>query len=295
MSLSIFVNTMRPNFLVLVPICVFLGLSVVIASGLPYSLFDFVLILVGALLAHISVNMLNEYSDFTSGLDFKTNKTAFSGGSGALPEHPEMAKRVLFVGVTSLIVSGFIGLYFVQKVGGALFPIGITGVLLVVTYTSWINKFPLACLFAPGLGFGVLMVIGTQIALVGTYLPQSALVALVPFFLVNNLLLLNQYPDIEADKSVGRNHFPIAYGVNTSNIVYALFLIMTIAVIMLAVAVGHLLKVSLFTRLPLILGFYVLKGAVSKGINIGHTPQYLAINVVVTLVSTAVLGISLIF
>jgi len=30
--------------------------------------------------------------------------------------------------------------------------------------------------------------------------------------LVNNLLLLNQFPDVDADKTVGRRHYPIAVG-----------------------------------------------------------------------------------
>jgi 1,4-dihydroxy-2-naphthoate octaprenyltransferase len=81
----------------------------------------------------------------------------------------------------------------------------------------------MVCLIAPGPGFGVLTVVGTKVLLTGTYEPLSWLVSLVPFFLFNNLLLLNQYPDVEADASVGRRHFPIAYRVRASNIVYAVF------------------------------------------------------------------------
>jgi len=43
------------------------------------------LALLGAFLAHVSVNTLNEYYDFKSGLDLETIRTPFSGGSGALP------------------------------------------------------------------------------------------------------------------------------------------------------------------------------------------------------------------
>ena len=31
-------------------------------------------------------------------------------------------------------------------------------------------------------------------------------------FLVNNLLLLNQFPDVQADQSIGRRHFPLVAG-----------------------------------------------------------------------------------
>ena len=57
------------------------------------------LIVIGAVSAHISVNMLNEYFDFKSGLDLKTEITAFSGGSGALPDNPEMAGTILIIGL----------------------------------------------------------------------------------------------------------------------------------------------------------------------------------------------------
>ena len=49
---------------------------------------DLMLVLIGAVSAHISVNTFNEYFDFLSGLDAKTVKTPFSGGSGALVENP---------------------------------------------------------------------------------------------------------------------------------------------------------------------------------------------------------------
>ncbi len=43
------------------------------------------LALLGLLLAHVSVNVLNDYFDYRSGVDLKTQRTPFSGGSGILP------------------------------------------------------------------------------------------------------------------------------------------------------------------------------------------------------------------
>ncbi|MCH2157572.1 MAG: hypothetical protein MK096_02180 [Oleiphilaceae bacterium] len=42
-----------------------------------------------------------------------------------------------------------------------------------------------------------------------TYDQLAYLALLLPFCLSNNLLLLTQYPDIHADKNVGRRTFPI--------------------------------------------------------------------------------------
>jgi 1,4-dihydroxy-2-naphthoate octaprenyltransferase len=43
------------------------------------------LALVGLVLLHAAVNALNEASDMTTGIDLRTTRTPFSGGSGTLP------------------------------------------------------------------------------------------------------------------------------------------------------------------------------------------------------------------
>ena len=294
MKVKTIVQSMRIPFLVLTFVCVFLGASTVVANQTNVSLPMLTLALLGALLAHISVNTLNEYFDFKSGLDLETIKTQFSGGSGALPQNPEMLGTVLTVAVTSSIALFMIGSYFVWQFGTGIVPIGITGLVLITTYTGWINKHPFICLIAPGLGFGFLMVAGTQFVLQGQYTALSWLVAVVPFFLVNNLLLLNQYPDIKADANAGRNHFPIAYGVNRSNMVYGFFTLATAAIIIGYVLTGLLPVFSLIALLPMPLAFFSLYGAVKHGEAIGKFPQYLGANVAVTILTTLLLGISLV-
>ena len=294
MSAQTVIRSMRGPFLVLAPICVFLGMSTVIASQASVDMFALALAVIGAFLAHISVNMLNEYFDFKSGLDLETIRTPFSGGSGALPQNPEMVGAVLMGGVAASIGLFMIGIYFVWQQGVGIVPVGLAGLLLIATYTSWINRHPFLCLIAPGLGFGFLMAAGTQFVLQGYYAQQALIVASVPFLLVNNLLLLNQFPDIEADRKAGRNHFPIAYGVRRSSQVYGSFVLMTIAVIVVSVVQGYLPVLSLIALIPMPLALFSLSGAFKYGADIGRHPQYLAANVVVTLLTTLLLGVSLI-
>jgi len=80
------IGPMRPNFLVLTPACVLLGIATAFWSGASLDPVIIILILAGALLAHTSVNALNEYHDFKSGLDLVTEATPFSGGTKTLPE-----------------------------------------------------------------------------------------------------------------------------------------------------------------------------------------------------------------
>jgi 1,4-dihydroxy-2-naphthoate octaprenyltransferase len=295
MKLTAVIQSMRVPFLVLTPVCVFLGASTVVMNHGNINLHLLFLALLGALLAHISVNTLNEYFDFKSGLDFITTKTQFSGGSGALPQNPEMVSSVFSVGAASIIGTLMIGIFFVWKYGSGIVPIGVVGLILVITYTEWINRYPLLCLVAPGIGFGFLMVVGTQFVLQGEYALLSWLVAVIPFFLVNNLLLLNQYPDIKADSSVGRNHFPIAYGIKLSNIIYGFFSLATAAAIIIYIALGYLPVLSLIALLPMPLALFSLSGAIRYGENIGNHPQYLGANVAVTILIPMLLGISMIY
>jgi 1,4-dihydroxy-2-naphthoate octaprenyltransferase len=269
-------------------------MSTVIANQSPVDGVLLLLCLAGALLAHVSVNALNEYMDFNSGLDLATVRTPFSGGSGALPQYPEMARAVLVLGVVTLVGVMLVGLYFLRQYGLAILPIGLAGLLLVVFYTGWANRHPFICLVAPGLGFGVLMVVGTQYVLQGQYSPLSLLAAVVPFFLVNNLLLLNQYPDIKADRGAGRRHFPITYGTAASTGVYGFFVLLTIATIVTGVLSGHFPRLSLIALLPMPLAFYAISGAMRHGAAIGGYPQYLGANVAVVLLTTVLLGVSLV-
>jgi len=287
------IRSMRIPFLALTPVCVFLGASVVIANQAEINPILLAMAFCGAMLAHISVNTLNEYSDFKNGLDLATIKTPFSGGSGALPEHPGMLKAVFSLAIISLFITIVIGCFFIWKYGMAIFPLGLTGLLLIVSYTGWINKHPFLCLIAPGIGFGFLMVVGTQFVLQGEYLLLSWLVALIPFFQVNNLLLLNQYPDIDADADAGRYHLPIAHGINRSNMVYGCFTLATAATIISLVLIEQLPLLSLIALLPIPLAFFSLYGAIKHGATIGSFPQYLAANVAVTMTTPLLLGTSI--
>ena len=214
----------RAPFLLLTPACVFLGAAAAVYECGDIDAASTALILVGALAAHVGVNALNEYSDFRSGLDASTERTPFSGGSGTLPEQPGLARTALAIGLGACALTAAIGLYFVLTIGLAVLVIGVLGPCVILTYTVWVTRSPVLCLVAPGFGFGSLMAMGTHLVLSGHVSQASVLTSLVPFFLVNNLLLLNQFPDTGADRAVGRRHLPIVLGRRRGSWVYAVFL-----------------------------------------------------------------------
>lgn len=283
------IKSIRLPFLILTPICIFYAASIVSYSGQAIEYTELILILIAAISAHISVNTFNEYLDFTSGLDLKTKRTPFSGGSGALPANPGHASAVLISAIISLVMTVVIGVYFVlQNIW--LLPIGLLGVILVVFYTRWINKSPWLCLFSPGIAFGLIMILGSELALTNNVTLMCAILSTIPFFLVNNLLLLNQYPDIKPDREIGRNHFPIAYGINNSNKIYALFNMLTACVIGLGVYYLNLPTLVLLALIPLLATIIIHRAICQLKHKIRRRSQFLALNVLVTLLTPTIVA-----
>jgi 1,4-dihydroxy-2-naphthoate octaprenyltransferase len=284
---------MRVPFLILTPACVLLGIATAIQSGASINLWHALLVLVAALCTHISVNALNEYDDFKSGLDSHTQRTPFSGGSGTLQAKPELVRTALTVALVSLGIIILTGIYFTWLYGLAFVPLGLLGVFVIVAYTPWLTRSPLLCLIAPGVGFGILMVMGTHFALTGQYSLTAFIASLVPFFLVSNLLLLNQFPDVEADKTVGRRHFPILIGRRQSSIIFSAFLVLTYVSILVGVLLGLLPFWSLLGLLTLYMAIPLLKGSIKYAEDIQNLIPFMGKNVLVNLLTPVLVAIGL--
>ncbi|MCB1616756.1 MAG: prenyltransferase [Pseudomonadales bacterium] len=202
----------RSPFLILTPLCVLVGVGD--ALVIQETDADYVkagLILLCALCAHIAMNVLNELEDFRSGLDLHTHRTPFSGGSGCLPAHPEFRNRAWFFAKLNILIVIVSGLYLVFNSSPYLLLLGVPGMAVIFSYTRYLNKHPLACLIAPGLAFGPIMIAGSSTALTGELSASSLWLSLPVFFSTNNLLLLNQFPDAETDQQFGRRHAVIAF------------------------------------------------------------------------------------
>ncbi len=292
---SVTLGSMRIPFLVLPPTCVGLGVASAVYTGSTINMLHVALVFLGSILAHISVNALNEYDDFKTGLDFKTSQTPFSGGSKAIPENPEKAHHALISGIVSLSLTILIGLYFVYVRGWMLLPLGVFGVLIIVAYTKWIVKHPILCLIAPGLGFGPLMVMGTDFVLNGTYSWTAFVISMVPFFLVSDLLLLNQFPDIEPDREIGRRHLPITMGKKSCVMIYSLFLLLTY----LSIVAGWLLNLipvqSLISMICVVLAVHTIAGVKQNADSIPDLIPFMGKNVALIMVTHILLTVGIIW
>ena len=283
----------RPPFLLLSPICVTLAFALALYNGYSINVFHFVLIIFGAVLSAVAVNTVNEYQDFQSGLDAKTDKTPFSGGSGLLSGKPELANTVKNIALFSSASVILIGLYFCIAVGPSIIFIGMPGMLIIWLYTRWFNKHPWLCYLAPGLGFGLLMIIGSYYLLTNTFSWQLTLLALIPFIQINNLLLLNQYPDIDADKTVGRNHLAIAFGTPLSNHIYLLMSILSMALIIFTQQTYTLPSSMLLSLIPASFSLFSYLGMRRYQHDIAKDIKYLAANALCANLTPVIISLTL--
>jgi 1,4-dihydroxy-2-naphthoate polyprenyltransferase len=132
---------------------------------------------------------------------------------------------------------------------------------------------------------------GTHFVLTGHYSWTSFVASLVPFFLVNDLLLLNQFPDMDADRSVGRKHLLIIWGPRRSSLIYGFFLAATYLVILVGMGSGLLPKMSSLGLLTLPLAIPTMIGVYRHAHEIPKLLPYLALNVVLNLVTPVLVAI----
>ncbi len=207
------------------------------------------LALLGMLGVHVAVNALNEASDYKTRIDFHTERTPFSGGSGTLPAEQLSYGKAVATGLAGGMIGIAVGVYFLTIVGSKLIPILAVGALAVFGYSILLARAYVGELFA-GLGLGALPVIGTTMVQTGNYEAVAIAASLPAFFMTFNLLLLNEFPDEQADRRGGRRNLVLLLGRPKAAILYALFAILVPVSLIAAVALDYLPTLSLVAMLP---------------------------------------------
>lgn len=288
---------MRPPFLLLTAAVMLLMVAYVDYRYAYWSGPLFFLVFSAALFAHISVNLLNEFEDYASGLDHITRKTPFSGGSGSLVAYPQAAGWVANAGYFFFGAVLSLGLFFMALRGYDVLPLGFLGLALIYLYTRVLLRRPWLGFFASGIGFGPLMVYGGFYVMTGDHAWEVFWVSLIPFFLVNNLLLLNQVPDLEPDRAAGRYNVLHCYGLKRALRLYWVQWAGAFALIPGLVFFDVLPKSTLWALSVMILSapllFKVKYWPTQTHTHTQETLRVLPINVFITLLTPALIALGL--
>jgi 1,4-dihydroxy-2-naphthoate octaprenyltransferase len=246
--------------------------------------------MIGSLLVHMTVNVINDYYDYVDGIDLNTQRTPFSGGSGVLTSNLLKPKQAFWFATICLLVAMVIGFYFVMVRGWLLFPLLLVAGFSAYFYNVYLSKWLIGELFA-GLNFGPILVLGAYYVQTGRYSWEALIASLAPGILTSNLLFLNEFPDREADQKGGRRHLVIALGKKKASFLFVAF----IAASYLSIIIGVLTKMMPLLALiglgTIGFGWKAAKGALKYYHNTNQLVPVLGINVITILGTQALLTI----
>ncbi|MDI1495938.1 MAG: prenyltransferase [Cenarchaeum symbiont of Oopsacas minuta] len=219
MLIKPWLRLVRPRFLLASVIAVLAGIAISWSSLNPYTA---ALTMLGVVLLHASVDMLNDYWDFKRGIDTKTKRTPASGGTGVLPEGILKPKDVRTVGLGLLVAGALVGGYFVIISGPVIAILLGFAIISIYFYSTRIVDSGLAEVFVAIKGS--MIVIGTVFIQQGMITTSAVHVGATLGILSALVLFVASFPDYNADKSGGRRTLVIVFGRARAAKLYWLFL-----------------------------------------------------------------------
>jgi len=245
--------------------------------------------MIGSILVHITVNVINDYYDYVNGIDLSTPRTPFSGGSGVLIRDLLKPRQAFWLATVSLLMAMLIGIYFVFERGWLLFPLLLVAGFSAYFYNVCLSKWLVGELFA-GLNFGPIMVLGSYYVQTGRYSWEALFASLAPGVLTANLLFLNEFPDREADERGGRRHLVIALGREGARFLYVGLIIVAYLLIVIGVVTGIMPWVTLIGLGTVVFAWKAAKGALKDYNDVNRLVPALGANVMTILGTQALLA-----
>ena len=251
-KLDVWLRAIRFRFLAASAIAVTCGLALAIwYQPQNVSLIYAILTYIGIFCLHSSVDLLNDYWDFKRGIDLRTKKTKFSGGTGVLPQGLLKPRHVYLAGIFFLILGLMIGGIFVYFKGFVIAIILLFAALSIVLYSSKLVNWGLGELFVGAKG--ALIVIGTFYVQNSSITLESVVLGIIIGLLSSLVLFINSIPDIVPDRQMGRKTLAIMIDKRSNRFILAFVVGMNIGIYLLTIGFFSTLINSDFSIIPCIL------------------------------------------
>lgn len=214
----------RPRTLPAAFVPVMVGSALAIYHEIFFPAYSIVALLCSVLI-QIGTNFTNDLYDHLKGSDTKERKGPLRVLASGLISVKEMKWGIFLV----FLLAFLLGLYLVYSVGLTILWIGIFSIAAGLAYTA--GPFPLAY---NGLGdlfvfifFGIVGTVGTYYLHAQQFSSLAFLISLPVGALITNILIVNNYRDIEEDKTVGKNTVAVLLGKEFSRYEYVFFILVS--------------------------------------------------------------------
>lgn len=215
-----------------------------------FNIIDALLTYTGVIFLHASVDIFNDYWDYKRGIDTTTKRTAFSGGTGILPEKKLKPNTVYRAGLLCMFIGLFIGIYFVFHSGFTIAIILAIAVVSIYFYSTTIVNI--------GLGETLVAVKGAMIV-IGTSYVQSGIIdysivflGIIIGLLSSVVLFIASFPDFTADKAKGRRTLVILLGKDKGSKIYPFFISSIYYLLIIGILLEYLPIYSFITLISII-------------------------------------------
>lgn len=223
-----FSQALRPFSFAVALIACGAGVSLALADG-GQNLSSILLVLLGGVLLQAGVNLINDYSDISDRYHLSIDQVA-------------AIKQNFRVGLYCLGVAALIGLWFVYQVGLDFLYLCLVGLVGALGYTLRPVNYK-----TRGLGvvlvfwlMGVLMVVGSYLAVMGQWNSSIILLSIPISLLVSLLLLSNELRDFEADKQANIQTLVVRIGYSAGSLIYKMIIVcVALSVVLLAWWFNH--------------------------------------------------------
>lgn len=214
----------RPKTLFAAVSPVLTGSAMAYADGV-FSLFLAFIALACSILIQIATNFVNDLYDFLKGADNEKRLGPQRALASGLISTKSMKVAIFFTfGLAFLL-----GLVLVYQSGWPILVVGIISILSGFIYTA--GPFPLAY---NGLGDIFVFIFFGLVATAGTYFVQaldlttlSLLISIPCGALITNILVVNNYRDIETDRLSNKKTLAVIFGKSFTRIQYVLFILIS--------------------------------------------------------------------
>jgi len=224
-----------------------------------FNRFYFFLTVLGIIAVNAGTNLINDYFDHTSGLDEKNvNYNRFTGGSRVIQDGRLIPRKIFTAGIICFCLAVLIGLYLNRELdGNVILFIGIAGIFFGYFYTAE----PLRIGYTP-LGEMVTGLCCGPLIILGSYYVQAQVLSFPVFWisvpvgiLVALILLINEFPDYYADRTVNKKTLVVLLGRKKAFGVYRFFFFLSYLMVIAGVLLGLIpvFTLSVLITLPLAL------------------------------------------
>ncbi|MEW6455415.1 MAG: 1,4-dihydroxy-2-naphthoate octaprenyltransferase [Acidobacteriota bacterium] len=265
-KLKVWFTELRAPFLTASVIPVLLGTSIAWYHLKKIDFISFILTLLGGVFLHLGCNIVNDYFDHKS-LNDDINREfvrPFSGGSRMIQLGLLSPLEVFSGGMFFFILGSGIGIYLTIVKGWQILALGLVGVISSFFYVAppfnWASRGFGELLV--GLNFGTLITLGAYFVQAQKFSTEALIASLPVALLIAGVLYINEFPDYNADKAVGKNTLVVRLGRKNAAKLYIAIISLTYIIVLIFSLFGKIPLASIIALSTIPLGIKTIQYAI---------------------------------